>query len=109
MKKDRIENAIDIIDYAIKNGVAVTKASTHFGYRDTYVKNVKKLVKELNKENKARHNTIGLKGAYPESDDLKRYIRAIGIISHFDIKHEKLSASEEEPTTFTFPINFASL
>lgn len=52
MKKDRIENAIDIIDYAIKNGVAVTKASTHFGYRDTYVKNVKKLVKELNKENK---------------------------------------------------------
>lgn len=55
------------------------------------------LVKELNKENKAKHNTIAIRGSYPESDNLERYIRAIGIISHFDIKHEMLSASEVEP------------
>jgi len=44
IKKQRIENAIEIINYAIKNQITVTKASLKSGYADTYVKNVKAIV-----------------------------------------------------------------
>jgi hypothetical protein len=41
MKIKRINKAIDIIEYAIKNQQSVKEASVMCGYSDTYVKNVK--------------------------------------------------------------------
>lgn len=40
----RIENAIEIIEYAIKNQVSVKEASVRCGFSDTYVKNIKAMV-----------------------------------------------------------------
>jgi hypothetical protein len=41
MRKERIENAVDIINYAIKNNISVKEASVKCGFSDTYVKNTK--------------------------------------------------------------------
>ncbi len=46
MKKERIEKAIEVINYAIRNQISVKEASVKCGYSDTYVKNVKALVYE---------------------------------------------------------------
>jgi len=40
----RIENAVEIIEYAIKNQVSVKEASVRCGFSDTYVKNIKAMV-----------------------------------------------------------------
>jgi len=40
----RIDNAIQIIDYAIKNNVSAKEASVKCGFSDTYLKNIKALV-----------------------------------------------------------------
>jgi len=40
----RIENAVEIIQYAIKHQVSVKEASVGCGYSDTYVKNIKAMV-----------------------------------------------------------------
>ncbi len=40
----RIENAVEIIEYAIKNKVSVKEASVKCGFSDTYVKNIKAMV-----------------------------------------------------------------
>jgi len=42
----RIENAVEIIEYAIKNQVSVKEASVRCGFSDTYVKNIKAMVYE---------------------------------------------------------------
>ena len=44
MTKERIEKAIEVINYAIKNQISVKEASVKCGYADTYVKNIKALV-----------------------------------------------------------------
>jgi len=44
MKKERIEQAVAVINHAIKNNISVKEASVKMGYADTYVKNVKALV-----------------------------------------------------------------
>ncbi len=41
MRKERIENAVDIINYAIKKNISVKEASVTCGFSDTYVKNTK--------------------------------------------------------------------
>lgn len=41
---ERIENAVDIIAFAIKNKVSVKEASVRCGFSDTYVKNIKAMV-----------------------------------------------------------------
>jgi len=41
MTKERIDKAIEIIEYAIKNQISVREASTKHGFANTYVKNVK--------------------------------------------------------------------
>jgi hypothetical protein len=46
MTKDRIEKAVEIINYAIQNQISVKEASVRCGCSDTYVKNVKALVYE---------------------------------------------------------------
>ena len=44
MTKERIEKAVEIIHYAIKNQISVKEASVKCGYADTYVKNIKAIV-----------------------------------------------------------------
>jgi len=44
MTKERIEKAIEIINYAIKNQISVKEASVKCGQSDTYVKNTKAVV-----------------------------------------------------------------
>lgn len=46
MKSERIENAINIIKFAIDNNLSVKSASIEKGYSGTYVKNVKRFVHE---------------------------------------------------------------
>jgi len=41
MNIKRIENAVNIINYAISNNISVSEASVKFGYYKTYVKNIK--------------------------------------------------------------------
>ena len=44
MTKERIEKAVEIINYAIKNQISVWEASVKCGYAASYVKNIKALV-----------------------------------------------------------------
>jgi hypothetical protein len=44
MRKERIEKAVDIINYAVINQMSVKEASVKCGYADTYVKNIKAIV-----------------------------------------------------------------
>lgn len=46
MTKERIEKAIEIINYAILNQISVKEASVKNGFADTYVKNIKAIVFE---------------------------------------------------------------
>ncbi len=50
MRKERIENAVDIINYAIKNNISVKEASVKCGFSDTYVKNTKADVLNLHEK-----------------------------------------------------------
>jgi len=46
MTEKRIDQAIEVINYAIRNQISVKEASVKCGYSDTYVKNVKAVVYE---------------------------------------------------------------
>ena len=46
MTKERIEKAVEIINYAIQNQISVKEACVKCGYADTYVKNIKAIVLE---------------------------------------------------------------
>lgn len=46
MNENRVKQAVEVIEYAIKNNISVKEASVKCGYADTYVKNVKALVYE---------------------------------------------------------------
>jgi len=46
MKRETIEKAIEVINFAIKNQISVKEASVKCGYSDTYVKNIKAVVYE---------------------------------------------------------------
>ena len=41
MTRKRIEKAVEVIKFAIENGISVKEASEKCGYAYTYVKNVK--------------------------------------------------------------------
>jgi len=44
--EQRIDNAIEIIEYAMKNQVSAKEASVKCGFSDTYVKNIKAMVRQ---------------------------------------------------------------
>lgn len=46
MTEQRINSAIEVIEYAMKHGISVKEASVKCGYADTYVKNVKRGVQQ---------------------------------------------------------------
>jgi len=71
--EQRINNAIEIIEYAITNQVSVKEASVLCGFSDTYVKNIKALVSQkfeagelgiilYNKFQKKYLNYVNMKG-----------------------------------------------
>jgi hypothetical protein len=51
MTSERIDRAVEVINYAIKNQISITEASKQCGYADTYVKNVRAVVFDLYKNN----------------------------------------------------------
>jgi len=52
MKRVRLENALEIINYAIKHEISVKEASKISGFADTYLKNVKREVYGTSTKNK---------------------------------------------------------
>jgi hypothetical protein len=46
MTLERIEKAVEVIEYAIKHNISVLDASVKCGYANTYVKNIKRLLLE---------------------------------------------------------------
>jgi len=88
MKKERIEKAVEIIDYAIKNQISVKEASVKCGMSDTYVKNVKALVHELYEEGELENELFQLfDNAY------KKYTEEKG----FGIKSEEPVSEVNKP------------
>jgi len=53
------------------------------------------ILSDIKKEYLRKKKNLRIRGTYPESKDLKRYIRSVGIIKYFEIKHEYLSLDEE--------------
>lgn len=56
MRKERIEKAIEIIDFAIKNQISVRDASIKSGFSGTYIKNIKANVFEEHENGTLDHN-----------------------------------------------------
>ena len=60
MTIERIEKAIEIINYALENKISLRKASLDFGFASTYVKNVKSDVYKKHKKNKLDVDSFNL-------------------------------------------------
>ena len=58
MTDQRIKNAIKVIEHAILNGISVKKASSEFGFGNTYVKNVKRELFLEEKENRIENKFL---------------------------------------------------
>ncbi|MFA5207112.1 MAG: hypothetical protein WC428_00280 [Candidatus Paceibacterota bacterium] len=76
MRKERIEKAVEIINYAIKNQISVKEASKKSGFADTYVKNIKALVYELYEDGELEKELYIL---FDEAYKLYAYYRGFGI------------------------------
>jgi len=76
MKKERIEKAVEIINYAIQNQISVKEASVKCGMSDTYVKNVKALVHELYEEGELEKDLFQ---QFDEAYKQYAYYRGFGI------------------------------
>ena len=85
MTKERIEKAVEIINYAIQNNISAKKASVKLGFADTYFKNTKALVWE-----EYQNDTIGLElfklfyNAYEE------------YLAHQKLKHNNIIIKNQE-------------
>jgi hypothetical protein len=76
MRKERIEKAVDIINYAVINQMSVKEASVKCGYADTYVKNIKAIVYEEYKNGNLEDELFSLfNNAYEEY----KYYRGFGV------------------------------
>jgi len=54
------------------------------------------IVLELNRESRSRKRSLDIVGGhYPKDPDLKRYLKAVGIIKNLGIRHEYLDPREE--------------
>jgi len=58
--QERIENAVEVIQYAIKNQVSVKQASVRCGFSDTYVKNIKAMVNQKFSEGELSANLYNM-------------------------------------------------
>lgn len=76
MERKRIEKAVDVINYAIKNHISVKEASKQCGFSDTYVKNIKALVHELYEDGELDKELFQL---FDEAYKEYAYYRGFGI------------------------------
>jgi len=85
MTKERIEKAVEVINYAIQNQISVKEACVKCGYADTYVKNIKAIVYEKYEQgtledelftlfDDAYNHYLNGKGKGTESNDLPKDI-----------------------------------
>ena len=120
MTNERIEKAVDVIYYAIDNGVSLKKASKLCGYSDTYVKNVIPIVYEnykngtLNEQQYFKFNDAYMKYKNTETKIFKVNIAGIpneevneyvkNAASNFRLETEKngvkFNTVENDNTTF---------
>jgi len=95
MKKERIEKAVEIINYAIQNQISVKEASKKCGFSDTYVKNIKALVYELYEVGELEKDLYQL---FDEKYKEYAYYRGFGI------KEDEAVFTESEKPKDTLPI-----
>jgi hypothetical protein len=111
MRKERIEKAVEIINYAIQNQMSVKEASVKCGFSDTYVKNIKALVYELYEEGELD------KDLFQQFDEAYKgylYYRGFGIKEDETITEEKKpndipSSTSNEKTEFSEKGNEATI
>jgi hypothetical protein len=73
MTRERVENAISVINYAIQNNITVSEASTQKGYASTYVKNTKMVLLEKQKEGEVDEELFSLfMDKYTEYEESKK-------------------------------------
>jgi hypothetical protein len=98
MDRKRIEKAVEIINFAIKNHISVKEASVKCGCSDTYVKNTKALVYEQYGNNELNDEDFSLfDTAYKEYS----YYRGFGIKDDEPVvkSHEETPIVKGEPRT----------
>lgn len=88
MTKERIETAVEIINYAIQHQISVKEASKQCGYADTYVKNIKAIVYE-----KYENGTLEDELFTLFDDAYKKYSKYMG----FGMKTETQQTESEKP------------
>lgn len=72
MTEKRIEKAVEIINYAIKNNISVKEASRQNGFAGSYVKNIKAVLLEKYENNTIEDELFSLfMNAYNRYEDLK--------------------------------------
>lgn len=115
MTQERIEKAIEIINYAIQNKISVKEASKRKGFADTYVKNIKAIVYEDYKNNEidlklfqmfdeVYKNYLNIKQLtlFPPEDDLsiKTEVRLNNKLPEETPAEEKYSYTESEDEAY---------
>lgn len=86
MNRERIEKAVEIINYAKKNQISVREASLKHGFADTYVKNVKAIVNEKYENGLLEDELFALfNDAYTDY----AYYRGFGVIQDEKITESK--------------------
>jgi len=110
MKKERIEKAVEVINYAIANHISVKEASKQCGFSDTYVKNIKALVHELYEEGELDKDLFQL---FDEAYKEYAYYRGFGIKEDEIITEKKPidlpPSTSNEKTEFSVSGNVATI
>jgi hypothetical protein len=96
MERKRIEKAVDVINYAIKNHISVKEASKQCGFSDTYVKNIKALVYELYEEGELEKDLFQL---FDEAYKEYAYYRGFGT------KEDEITIEETKPNDIPPAVN----
>jgi len=96
MTKERILNAIEVIEYAIKHDISVREASVKCGYANTYVKNVKRAVNVAYENGTLEDDDYNIfMDTYEKYENIKKMDKTLPDID-FDepITEEKIEFSE---------------
>ena len=105
MTIERVEKAIEVINYAINNNISVKEASVKCGYADTYVKNVKAII-----YGKYENNTLEDELFNKFNEAYTRYINPMNEESIINEKPKNIpTANNGEQTTFNVDGNSATI
>ena len=83
MNKERIEKAVEVINYAMKNQISVREASLKCGYADTYVKNTKAILYEKYENGMLDDELFTL---FDDAYKQYAYYRGFGIVNDYSPK-----------------------